>query len=414
MTTHTTGGRFRTIAALLRSDVVGGLLLISGAAVALLWANSPFGHSYEALRDFSFGPEAVHLHLSVEAWVADGLLAVFFFVVGNELKQEFVHGELRNPRRAMLPIVAALCGMAVPALIYSAFNASDPVRLVGWGVPMATDIAFAVAVLAIVGRHLPPALRTFLLTLAIVDDLGAIVVIAVFYTDHLSFPPLLGAAALLAVFGYLQRGRGLAARLNASALPNWVVYLPLACAVWILVHASGVHATIAGVAMGLLMRTVPLAGETEAPSHRVEHLLSPWSSGLVLPVFALMSAGVAFEGGLGALFEDTASLGILAGLVVGKTVGIAGGSWVTTRLTSAELSPSLSWVDIVGMAMLAGIGFTVSLLITELSFSGQPEILAHAKAGVLLASLAATVLAVSVLAVRNAHYRSARERADSS
>ncbi|MEY9210661.1 Na+/H+ antiporter NhaA [Thermobifida halotolerans] len=409
MTTHTAGGRLHAIADLFRSDIVGGLLLIGGAVAALIWANSPFGHSYEALREFSFGPEALHLHLSVEAWVADGLLAVFFFVVGNELKQEFVHGELRNPRRAMLPIVAAVCGMVVPALIYVGLNATDPDRVSGWGIPMATDIAFAVAILAVVGRYLPPALRTFLLTLAIVDDLGAIVVIAIFYTDHLSFPPMFAAAALLAVFGYLQRGQGPAARLNASALPNWVVYLPLAFAIWALVHASGVHATIAGVAMGLLMRTVPLAGEEESSSHRVEHLLSPWSSGLVLPVFALMSAGVAFEGGLGAVFGDTAALGIMAGLVVGKTVGITGGSWLTTKITSAELSPSLRWIDIAGMSMLAGIGFTVSLLITELSFPGQPGVLAHAKAGVLLASLLATLLAAAVLAARNAHYRSLRE-----
>ena len=409
MPTRPARSGLHSLAQLLRSDVVGGFLLIGGALTALIWANSPFGHVYEALRSFSFGPEALHLHLTVEAWVADGLLAIFFFVVGNELKQEFVHGELRNPRRAMLPIVAAVCGLAVPALIYAAFNAGDPARLPGWGIPMATDIAFAVAILAVVGRHLPSPLRTFLLTLAIVDDLGAIIVIAVFYTASLSFLPLIGAGMLLAVFGYLQRGRGVAARLNSAALPNWVVYLPLAGVIWALVHASGVHATIAGVAMGLLMRTVPLAGEKESPSHRLAHLLGPWSSGLVLPVFAVMSAGVVFAGGLGAVLDDTAALGIIAGLVVGKTVGIAGGSWVTTKLTAAELSPALRWIDITGMALLAGIGFTVSLLITDLSFPDYPEALVHAKAGVLLASLLATVLGAVVLAVRNAHYRKLRQ-----
>lgn len=401
---HMTGADRRSIADLLRSDAVGGLLLIAGAVAALIWANSPLGDLYETLRAFSFGPEALHLNLSVEHWVADGLLAIFFFVVGNELKQEFVHGELRNPRRAMLPIVAAICGMVVPALIYVGINAASPERVNGWGIPMATDIAFAVAILAVVGHHLPPALRTFLLTLAIVDDLGAIVVIAVFYTADLAFLPLFGAAALLAVFGYLQRGRGVAAALNASALPNWVVYLPLAFVIWTLVHASGVHATIAGVAMGLLMRTVTRAGERETPSHRVEHLLSPWSSGLVLPVFALLSAGVVFDNGLGAVFGDTAALGIMAGLVLGKTIGITGGSWITTKLTSAELNPSLRWIDIMGMSLLAGIGFTVSLLITELSFT-DADILSYAKAGVLIASLTATILAAAILAVRNAHYR---------
>lgn len=399
-----TRGRLHALPDLLRSDVVGGFLLISGAVAALLWANSPFGHTYEALRTFSFGPQSLNLHLSVQAWVSDGLLAVFFFIVGNELKQEFVHGELRNPRRAMLPIIAAFCGMAVPALIYAGINFSRPETLHGWGIPMATDIAFAVAILAVVGRYLPPALRIFLLTLAIVDDLGAIVVIAVFYTADLSYPPLLGAAALLSLFGFLQRGKGPAATLNTSPIPNWVVYLPLAAMIWALMHASGVHATIAGVAMGLLMRTVPLADERRSPSHRVEDLLAPWSSGLVLPVFALLAAGVVFTGGLGAVFTDSAAVGIMAGLVAGKVIGITGGSWLITKLTSAELSPSLSWIDITGMSLLAGVGFTVSLLITELSFT-DPVVLAHAKAGVLIASLVATVLAGAVLSVRNGRYR---------
>ncbi|MDA0563218.1 Na+/H+ antiporter NhaA [Streptomonospora sp. S1-112] len=398
------GGRFARIADALREDVVSGFLLIAGAVVALVWANSPWSEVYESIRTFSFGPAALHLDLSVEAWAADGLLAIFFFVVGNELKQEFVHGELRNPRRAMLPIIAALCGMVVPATIYALINLGNPDALGGWGIPMATDIAFAVAILAVVGRYLPPALRTFLLTLAIVDDLGAIVVIAVFYTDHLAFLPLLGALALLALFGYLQRGRGLAAALDRSPVPNWVVYVPLAVTAWALMHASGVHATIAGVAMGMLMRTVALPGEESDPSHRAEHLIRPWSSGVVLPFFAMMSAGVAFTG-LDAIFSDTAALGVIAGLVCGKLLGIFGGSWITTKVTSAELNPSLRWVDIFGMSLLAGIGFTVSLLVTELSFPDHPEMMEDAKAGVLVASLVATVLAALVLGVRSAHYR---------
>ncbi|MUL42553.1 Na+/H+ antiporter NhaA [Streptomonospora sp. PA3] len=400
----------------LREDVISGFLLIAGAAVALLWANSAWGHSYEAVRTLAFGPESLHLHLSLEEWAADGLLAVFFFVVGNELKQEFVHGELRNPRRAMLPIVAAICGMVVPAVLYALINVGQGPALAGWGIPMATDIAFAVAILAVIGRYLPPALRTFLLTLAIVDDLGAIVVIAVFYTDHLAFTPLLGAIALLAVFGYLQRGRGAAAALDRSPVPGWAVYIPLAVAIWALMHASGVHATIAGVAMGMLMRTTALPGEDASPSHRAEHAVRPWSSSLVLPIFALMSAGVAFTG-IDAIFTDTAAVGIIVGLVVGKLLGIFGGAWVTTKITSAELNPSLRWIDICGMSLLAGIGFTVSLLITELSFSQHPHMLEDAKAGVLIASLLATVLAACVLGVRSAQYRRRdpyhRRRADS-
>ncbi|PSK95379.1 sodium/proton antiporter (NhaA family) [Murinocardiopsis flavida] len=388
----------------LRSDSVGGLLLIAAAAAAIIWANSPFAASYEALRGFTVGPAALHLDLDLQTWAADGLLAVFFFIVGNELKQEFVHGELRDPRRAMLPIVAAVCGMAVPALVYAAITLGDPASAGGWGIPMATDIAFALAVLAVVGKGLPPALRTFLLTLAIVDDLGAVTVIAVFYTEHISFGPLLGAAAGLALFGYLQQGRRPAALLGAARVPAWAVYVPLAAVVWTLMHESGVHATIAGVAIGLLMRTAARPGEAESPSHRVEHLLRPWSAGLALPVFAFFAAGVAFEG-LGAVLTDRAGLGIVAGLVGGKLLGILGGAWLTTKVTSATLNPSLSWWDIAGMSQLAGIGFTVSLLITELSFPDTPETLANAKAGVLLASLIASVLAAAVLTVRSRRYQ---------
>lgn len=395
----------RGIAELLREDAVSGFLLIGGAILALLWANSAWNDTYETIRNTQFGPGALHLNLSVEDWAADGLLAIFFFIVGNELKQEFVHGELRSPRRAILPIVAALCGMVVPALIYAGINIDrGATALQGWGIPMATDIAFAVAILAVVGRHLPPALRTFLLTLAIVDDLGAIIVIAVFYTERVALTPLLGAVALLAVFAYLQQGRGLAAALNRSVVPNWVVYVPLACVIWALVHASGIHATIAGVAMGMLMRTTAKTGEETSPSEIADHRIHPWSSSLVLPVFALMSAGVVFPG-IGTIVSDPTAVGIILGLVTGKLLGILGGSWVTTKLTAAELNPALSWFDITGMALLAGIGFTVSLLITELSFTGHPTMLEDAKAGVLAASLIATVLATCVLSVRNARYR---------
>lgn len=388
----------------LRSDVVAGFLLITAATVALVWINSPFGDLYENLRSITFGPEALHLNLSLETWASDGLLVIFFFVVGNELKQEFVHGDLRNPRRAMLPIVAALCGMIVPASIYAAINIGSPETVQGWGIPMATDIAFALAILAVVGRGLPPALRTFLLTLAIVDDLGAVIVIALFYTASISLLPLVGAVLGVVLFGYLQRGEGLAAKLNASSLPNWVVYVPLALLIWGLLHASGVHATIAGVAMGMMMRTTRREAEAESPSHGVEFILRPWSSGLALPVFAFLSAGVVFDG-VDTVFTDPAGLGIICGLILGKMVGITGGSWITTKVTSAELSPQLKWIDIFGMSQLAGIGFTVSLLITELSFVGSHEHLAHAKAGVLIASLIATVTAAVLLSLRGRHYR---------
>ncbi|MFB6392142.1 Na+/H+ antiporter NhaA [Polymorphospora lycopeni] len=391
----------------LRQDTVGGMLLVVFAVIALGWANSPWASAYEALRAVTFGPASLHLDLPAHAWAADGLLAVFFFVVGNELKQEFVNGELRNPRRAVLPIVAAVGGVAVPALIFAAITAGHGDAAAGWGIPMATDIAFAVAVLAVVGRGLPPSLRTFLLTLAIVDDLVAIIVIAVFYSAGLAWAPLLGSIVLLVVFGWLQSGRGPARRLWTGPVPAWVVIVPLAVVIWAVMHASGVHATIAGAAMGLLMRTTTFPGEMSDPSHRAEHVLRPWTAGLVLPVFAFFAAGVAFTGAE-SLATDRVAIAVFVGLVVGKVVGITGGAWLTTKVSRAELNPQLGWLDIVGMAMLAGIGFTVSLLIAELSYPGNERMLDHAKGAVLIASATAAVLASVVLPLRGIHHRRRR------
>ncbi|HET6478898.1 MAG TPA: Na+/H+ antiporter NhaA [Actinoplanes sp.] len=409
---------FSRVVRALRSDLVGGVLLVGAAVIALGWANSPWADAYESLRSATFGPSALHLDLPVHAWAADGLLAVFFFVVGNELKQEFVAGELRNPRRAVLPIVAAVSGAVVPALVFAAITVGRGGASAGWGIPMATDIAFALAVLAVIGRGSPPALRTFLLTLAIVDDLVAIFVIAIFYSAGLAWGSLLAALALLAVFGWLQSGRGLARRLWTGPVPAWTVLVPLAVVIWAFMHASGVHATIAGAAMGLLMRTGPLPGETVEPaatvepadpSHRVEHVLRPWTTGLVLPVFALTSAGVPFTGA-GSLITDPVAIGVFAGLIGGKVVGITGGSWLTTKFTRAELSPALGWLDIFGLSLLAGIGFTVSLLIAELSYPGREQSLDHAKGAVLIASATAAVLASLVLPLRGGR----RQRDDAS
>ncbi|MET0417187.1 MAG: Na+/H+ antiporter NhaA [Actinoplanes sp.] len=404
MTSRTEPGLLHRGVQALRQDAVGGALLVLFAAIALLWANSPWADAYESLRSVTFGPAALHLDLSLHAWAADGLLAIFFFVVGNELKQEFVNGELRNPRRAVLPIVASLGGVVVPAGIFAAITLGRGDAAAGWGIPMATDIAFAVAVLAVVGRGLPPALRTFLLTLAIVDDLVAIVVIAVFYSAGLSLAPLLAALALLAVFGWLQSGRGPARRLWTGPVPAWLVLVPLAVVIWAVLHASGVHATIAGAAMGLLMRTSAFAGERQDPSHHAEDVLRPWTAGLILPVFAFFSAGVPFAGA-GALVTDPVAIAVFAGLVVGKTVGITGGAWLTTRFTRAELNPRLGWLDILGLSLLGGIGFTVSLLIAELSYPGNEQMLDHAKGAVLIASATAALLASVVLQLRRAHHR---------
>ncbi|WP_433291150.1 Na+/H+ antiporter NhaA [Pseudonocardia sp. CA-142604] len=387
----------------LRSDLVSGSLLIGAAVVALVWANSPLSDSYESMRSFTFGPAALHLDLSVQAWAADGLLAVFFFIVGNELKQELVHGELRDPGRAVLPIAAALGGVAVPALVFLAVNATTSGQAIGgWGIPMATDIAFALAVLAVIGRHLPPSLRTFLLTVAIVDDMCAVLVIAAAYTTDLNLAALSGAATALCLFGYLQNTRARAVVRVRAVVPGWLLFGPLASVIWALIYASGVHATIAGVAMGLLMRTRPRDGEMVSPSHRMEAVLRSFSAGIVLPLFALMSAGISLSGA-GGFWTSAVTWGVLTGLLAGKFLGIFGVSWLTNCFTNARLNPQLAWADVAGIGALGAIGFTVSLLISELSYTNDAH-LTDAKGAILLASVVASLLAALILGFRSRHY----------
>ncbi|MCO7220550.1 Na+/H+ antiporter NhaA [Klenkia sp. PcliD-1-E] len=390
------------IAALLRKETVGGLLLIIGAVVALVWANTPWASAYEGFRDTVVGPAALHLDLSLGTWAADGLLAIFFFVAGLELKREFVAGDLRDPRKAVLPVAAAVGGMAVPAVIYAVINLRNDGGLVGWAIPTATDIAFALAVLAVISTHLPAALRTFLLTLAVVDDLLAITIIAIFYTSSLSLGPLALALVPLALFGIAVQRR----------VRSWWVLLPLAAATWVLVHESGVHATVAGV---LLAFTVPVvrsqaAGGPDAGpglAEHFEHRIRPISAGFAVPVFAFFSAGVTVGGlsGLGASLTDSVAVGIIAGLVVGKTVGIMGATWLVSRFTRAELDTDLRWPDIAGLSLLAGIGFTVSLLIGELAFGPGSLADEHVKVGVLTGTLLAALLATAVLKPRDRRYR---------
>jgi Na+:H+ antiporter, NhaA family len=389
------------MADILRKETVGGVLLLAGTLVALGWANSPWSAGYAALRDAVVGPAALHLDLSLGAWAADGLLAVFFFVAGLELKREFVAGDLRDPRRAALPVAAAVGGMAVPAAVYSLVNlGGDGLR--GWAVPTATDIAFALAVLAVISTHLPSGLRTFLLTLAVVDDLLAITIIAVFYTSDLHLPALLLALLPLAAFGVLVQRR----------VRSWWLLLPLALLTWALVHASGVHATVAGV---LLAFTVPVvrsqaAGGPDAGrglAEHFEHRLRPLSAGVAVPVFAFFAAGVPV-GGLSGLVDslsDRVALGIVAGLVVGKAAGISGATWLVSRFTRARLDEALGWPDVVGLSLLGGIGFTVSLLIGELAFGAGSVRGEHVKVGVLVGTLTAAVLAAVLLRLRNRRYR---------
>ncbi|MCF2587518.1 Na+/H+ antiporter NhaA [Brevibacterium sp. UCMA 11752] len=411
------GTGFRLLASL-RQDTVGGGLLVIAAVVALIWANSPLADSYFALRDVELGPAAWHLQLSLGTWAADGLLAIFFFLVGVELKTEFTHGDLRRFRTAIVPITAAAGGVIVPAIIYTALLTSYPETLRGWAIPTATDIAFAVAILAIIGSHLPKALRIFLLTLAAVDDLLAIGIIAVFYTETISLVPLLTAVAVIVVYGLI------AARFQTffveRAWAAWVILLPLGLIAWALMHASGVHATIAGVLLGF---TIPaLASRRRGGQDRqaddddrpnlaevLEHRLRPLSAGFAVPVFAFFAAGVAVGGldGLATAFSQPLTFAIIAALVVGKPLGILASTWLVTRFTSAGLDPSLKWPDLAGVGLLAGIGFTVSLLVAELSFiPGAPEH-DYAKVAILSASVIAALLATLVLGSRNSRYRTA-------
>ncbi|GAA2317674.1 Na+/H+ antiporter NhaA [Streptomyces kunmingensis] len=385
------------VADALRTETVGGMLLLVAAIAAVVWANVPaLSHSYETVLDVHLGPGALGLNLSLEHWAADGLLAIFFFVAGIELKRELVAGDLRDPKAAALPVVAAVCGMAAPALVYTLVNVVGDGSMDGWAVPTATDIAFALAVLAVIGTSLPGALRAFLLTLAVVDDLLAILIIAVFFTDDLNFAALGGAVLGLAVFWLLLR----------KNVRGWYVYVPLALVIWGLMYNSGIHATIAGVAMGLMLRCSRRDGEELSPGEHIEHLVRPLSAGFAVPLFALFSAGVVVSGGaLGDVFRQPETLGVLLGLVVGKAVGIFGGTWLTARFTRASLSDELAWPDVFAVASLAGIGFTVSLLIGELAFSGDPLLTDEVKAAVLIGSLIAAVFSGVLLKIRNAKYR---------
>ncbi|CCQ44930.1 na+/H+ antiporter NhaA [Pseudarthrobacter siccitolerans] len=402
------------IGEILRKETVGGALLVAAALIALVWANSPASDSYFALRDFKIGYEPWHLELSLGAWAADGLLAIFFFLVGLELKREFVAGDLRQLNKSIVPVAAAFGGVVAPAAIYALINLASPDTLRGWAIPTATDIAFAVAVLAIIGSHLPSALRIFLLTLAVVDDLIAISIIAFFYSSDLQVMPLLLALIPLAIYAFLaQKFRHFFGRHTAAA---WLILLPLGVVTWALVHSSGIHATVAGVLLGFavpVIRSQAAGGPEAGPglAEIFEHRFRPISAGIAVPIFAFFSAGVAVGGweGLGSALADPVALGIIVALVLGKPVGIMGTTWLLTKMSRARLDESFKWIDVFGVALLAGIGFTVSLLVAELSFGHGSLHDDHAKVGILTASLLAALLATAVLRTRNRQYRAAEE-----
>jgi Na+:H+ antiporter, NhaA family len=392
----------RFVATALRTETVGGALLLGAAVIAIVWANTPWQDAYTALRDLVVGPSALHLDLSLGTWAADGLLALFFLVAGIELKREFVAGDLSDRSKAALPIAAAACGVLVPAVLYvltARLAGGDGDAFRGWAIPTATDIAFALAVLAVIATHLPSALRSFLLTLAVVDDLIAITIIAVFYTSGVSVLFLLLAVLPLALWWWLlRRGWTNPALLAVPALVAWG-----------LVHASGVHATVAGVLLGLLVPVSKRQEQSEdeqSLAERVEHALRPWSAGLAVPVFAFFAAGVTIgAGGLRAAFTDPAALGVVVGLVVGKCLGVLGGTYLFARFTQASLDEDLAWSDVFGLSLLGGVGFTVSLLIGELAFGLGSERDDHVRLGILVGSVLSALLAAVVLRLRNRHYR---------
>jgi Na+/H+ antiporter NhaA len=394
-------------------------VLLAATFVALAWANSPWQGAYDTLWGTQLSVRLGTLSLAEDLrhWVNDGLMAIFFFVVGLEIKRELSAGELKEIRRAALPIIGALGGMVVPALLYLLVNSGGDGGS-GWGIPMATDIAFALGVLALFGRRVPSSLRVFLLSLAIVDDVGAIVVIAVFYSGGIEFAPLVLACTCLAIVVVMR-----------SAGVWWVpAYIVIGLGTWVATYESGVHATIAGVALGLLaparaqdssaldgialdprggteptpaaVRSVSSrAGASVSVVERLEHVLHPWASFVIVPIFALANAGISLtrEGVAGAATSPITA-GVVIGLVVGKLSGIAGFTWCAHRLGLAVLPDGVGWGHLSAVAAVAGIGFTVSIFITSLAFT-DPRLIDEAKFGVLVASVLATVLGALLLRV---------------
>lgn len=374
----------RWLLRVLRDETVGGALLLIAALTAFIIANSPLGDWYAEFRNAKIGLEFIDLKLSVAHWAADALLAIFFFVAGLELKHEFTDGSLAQRRQAIVPIVAAISGMLFPAAIYLLLVRGD--GLAGWAIPIATDIAFALAVLAVAGRGLPLELRAFLLALAVVDDLGAITIIALFYSDKTDIYFLGLTVILLALYAFLQRTR----------FTRWFVLLPLALVIWWSTYQSGVHATVAGVAIALLTRMKNADG-SPSPADIAEVRVRPISVAIAVPFFAFTAAGVDLRSlGIETLAEPI-SIAVMMGLVIGKPVGVLGATFLLTRFTSARLNEKLRLRDLLSVGFLAGIGFTVSLLIAELSFDDGSSALAAGKIGILTGSVLSAILATLFL-----------------
>ena len=408
---------------ILQRETAGGLIIVGAAVIAVILANSPLGDSYFGLRDtyLSLGAGDFVWKISVGHLTADGLLAVFFFLVGLELKREFVSGELRDPRKAVVPVVAAIGGVIVPASLYLFITQSlgVPEAARGWAIPIATDIAFALAVLALVGTWLPISLRTFLLTLAVVDDLIGITVIAVFYTEEVVVSNLILSLVFIGIYGFFaQRYRDFFHVREGAA---WVILFPIGVVAWVFMYSSGVHATIAGVLLGLTVPVLRSRRERLANPNSpdpglaevFEHRFRPISAGVAVPLFAFFAAGVSFGSGLGEfvmLLGSPVSLGIIASLVVGKSVGVFITTFLVTRIPGVSLPKGMAWIDLFAVALLAGIGFTVSLLIGELSFGLGTLLGDEAKIGILVGSVLAALFAAMILVGRNRYYQEIRQR----
>nr|WP_280263902.1 Na+/H+ antiporter NhaA [Nocardia wallacei] len=389
------------LARFLRTETVGGALLLVAAAIALLWANSPWSDGYLTLTETTLPIPPLHLDLTLADWVKDGLLAIFFFVAGLELKRELVVGELADRKRATLPIIAAVGGVVLPALIAMTIGFGIDGMERGWAIPVATDIAFALAVLALTGSRIPATARVFLLSLAVVDDLIAILLIAVLFTTSIAVGWLLAAAACLLGWWLAQHRR-------------WrspLIYVPLALVAWYALHEAGIHPTLAGVLCGLLTRVRPDPGEDEAPATRLEHLFQPVSAGVCVPLFALFASGVPLSAAVfGELFTDRLALAIIVGLLAGKTLGLFGTSWVAIRLGIAERPAGLGYRDMFALSVLGAIGFTVSLLVAELALANNEAAAELAKAAVLMTSMAASLIG-SALLLRRGRAHQARRHA---
>jgi len=369
----------------LKLEKYAGIALILSAALALVAANGPLAPAYDDLLHFKLGPAMPRLgQMSLHEWIADGLMAIFFLLVGLEVKREWYDGRLSTPSERRLPIIAAASGMAIPAIIYLAAVGGDPALAKGWAIPAATDIAFAVGVLAILGRHAPASIKLLLVTIAIVDDIGAVLVIALFYTADLN---VLALAAALAVTGAM-------AAMGQFGVRRLWPYMVGFALLWILVLASGVHATISGVLAAL---TIPLGrGEARSPLKRLEHGIHPWVMFGVVPLFGLASAGVALSGGA-AMLAQPLPLAILLGLFVGKQLGIFGAIWLAVKSGIAPQPACTRWRQIYGAALLCGIGFTMSLFIGALAFPLHPELVDEAKIGTLAGSLLSAIVGYALL-----------------